>query len=175
MDVSSLLMDHLLGGMNVALLTREPFVVPPLPPSKPTLREVENLASAFLAAVGPVLYACKATGRMHEFKEQTNDPQKAGVILSFPSAAALHGVMSRMANGEVVDPTAPLPGHERGVMATYCGADGGYSARVYSVARSCAERRGKTFEEVVVVVCTHYTDESGAAQSLESVLTGPAY
>ena len=175
MDISSLLMDHLLRDMNVALLSREPFVVPPLPPSKTSIREVEILAGAFLAAAGPVLVACKATGRMHGLKEQTTDPVKAGVILKFPSAAALHGVMIRMANGEVVDPVAPLPGHDRGVLAMYCGADGGYSARIYSTARSCAEGRGKTFEEVVVVVSTDFTDECGVAQSLDSVLTGPAF
>ena len=79
--------------------------------------------------------------------------------------------MRRMHDGETVNPATPLrAGDTHGLLAMFCGADGGMSGRLYRHAVSFATQHGRAFGDVLLVVLTDYVDESGKTHQLQSVL-----
>ena len=58
--------------------------------------------------------------------------------------------MRRMHAGETVDPSTPLyAGDAHGLLATFCGADGALSAKLYEHAVAFAARHGRAFSDVL--------------------------
>jgi len=160
-------------GLNVALCATPgtPVLLPPLPPPQCSRALVVSLLNALLVAAKPELQRCKHTGGFSELTDGATDPANSGIVLTFPSTATLHQILSRMAAGETVDPAMPLDaGAEHGLLATFCGADGGLSGALHEHAVAFAAQQGLGFDRVLVVVLTDYVDESGTAQQLQTVL-----
>lgn len=167
-------------GMNVALRV-DPLSAPairaiaslaPAPAARCSQASVAGLVNAFLAATKAELVRCKAAGGFAELLSESPEPATAGVVLSLPSPAALHGLLQRLLAGETVDPTVPLSeGDQHGIMATFCGASGGLSGQLYRDAVAAASRQNRNFaDDFLILVRTAYVDEAGEEQSLTSTL-----
>lgn len=167
-------------GMNVALRV-DPLSAPairaiaslaPAPAARCSQASVAGLVNAFLAATKAELVRCKAAGGFAELLSESPEPATAGVVLSLPSPAALHGLLQRLLAGETVDPTVPLSeGDQHGIMATFCGASGGLSGQLYRDAVAAASRQNRNFaDDFLIMVRTAYVDEAGEEQSLTSTL-----
>lgn len=160
-------------GLNVALCATPgvPVELPPAPPAHCSREVVVATLNALLVAARPELQRCKRTGGFAELTSAATVPAQAGVVLSFPSPSAIVDIMRRMHAGETVDPAMPLHAHDaHGLLATFCGADGALSGKLYEHAVAFAARHGRAFSDVLLMVLTNYVDESGEAQQLQTVL-----
>ena len=164
-------------GLNVALradpssVSALLFFLPPAPLERCSQEAVAALVNCFMAATKAELVRCKSAGGFAELLSDAPEPSAAGVVLAFPSPTALYGLLQRLLAGETVDPSAPLrDGDEHGICAVFCRACGGLSGHLYHDAVEAAQRQGRSFTDMLLMVRTQYVDEEGEEQTLTSTL-----